>query len=74
MLPLSPGVAVLLGRIDLTLLYPPFADRYIETIVACRDRGVAYYATSGVRDDAEQLALYAKGRASVNGLWEISNH
>ena len=66
-LPLAPFLAELTKRIDLAALYRPFRDRYLETIVACHERGSDYYAISGTRPDPEQDALFAIGRKKVEG-------
>lgn len=51
-------------RINLGLLYPPFAQRLLELQTRCAARGVHYYITSGFRDEAEQNKLYAQGRTT----------
>lgn len=71
-LPLAPFLAELTRRIDLAQLYPPFRDRYLETLVACHDRGSDYYGISGHRPIAEQDDLYAIGRAKLaDGTWTV---
>lgn len=70
--PLSPAMSVLTQRVDLTRLYPPFAALYLECLEACLRRSTPYYCISGFRDDAEQEALYAKGRKKLaDGSWVV---
>lgn len=52
----------LIARIDLDLLYLPFAEKYLDVLARCRKRGVDYYAISGYRSPEEQQALWQKGR------------
>lgn len=68
-LPLTPQMAEQVRRIDLTLLFPPFADLYIELLDRCAARGFVYFGLSGLRSEAEQEQLYAKGRRKVDDLW-----
>ena len=49
-------------RVDLNVMYPHFVDMCQKLQAACLARGVAYYATSGMRTVEEQEALYAQGR------------
>jgi len=53
-------------RVDLTKLYPPFADKVKALQKACLARGAEYYATSGLRSVDEQNALYQLGRTKKN--------
>lgn len=52
----------LLHRVSIEQLWFPFADRILTLITACRARGTDYYAVSGYRTDAEQMALWTQGR------------
>lgn len=52
----------LVKRLNLDLLYPPFLERLLETLAACRARGADFYAISGYRSPSEQMALWAQGR------------
>lgn len=49
-------------RINLALLYPPFAAKVLELQTICASKGVHYYLTLGTRDEKEQNLLYAQGR------------
>jgi peptidoglycan L-alanyl-D-glutamate endopeptidase CwlK len=53
---------LLLTRIDLDALYPPFLERLISLIGGCQDKGAYYFAISGIRTYSEQETLYAQGR------------
>lgn len=73
-LPLSPWLEEHVRRIDLTALYRPFRDSYLALLFACHERGFDYYAISGTRLDAEQEALYAKGRKKQSdGSWTVTD-
>jgi hypothetical protein len=63
-IPVDPNVDDLLKRIDLSVLYPPFALKIKQLHVNCRKRGVDYYAICGVRTFKEQGDLYAQGRST----------
>jgi peptidoglycan L-alanyl-D-glutamate endopeptidase CwlK len=54
----------LLGRIDTSVLYPPYLELLNALLNACADRGQLYVATSGLRTYEEQTKLYAQGRTS----------
>ena len=56
--------AALVRRINLDLIYPPFLALYLDTLAACKARGVVYFATFGTRTYEEQNALYAQGRTA----------
>jgi len=47
-------------RVDLSLLYPPFAS----VVVALMSDLKSFYATSGARGEQEQNALFAQGRTT----------
>jgi peptidoglycan L-alanyl-D-glutamate endopeptidase CwlK len=51
-----------LVKINLGLLYPPFAAKILELQTACAQRGAHFYMTQGLRTMDEQAALYAQGR------------
>lgn len=70
---MAPFLADLTRRVDLTLLYPPFRDRYLETLVACHERGTDYHAISGFRSWDEQNALWAQGREKKDHGWVVTN-
>lgn len=72
-LPLTPQMTEQVRRIDLTLLFPPFADLYLELLDRCAARGHVYYALSGFRSEAEQEVLYAKGRVRDGADWIVHN-
>lgn len=52
----------LVRRINLDLIYPPFLDKLLDTVAACRDLGAAYFLNSGYRSFPEQAKLYFQGR------------
>lgn len=54
-------------RVDLDLLYPPFVERLLELLAACRARGCDYYVTSGTRLWDEQRALHLAWLAGRGG-------
>lgn len=54
---------LLLTRIDLDALYPPFVDKLIQLVGNCQDKGAHYYAVSGLRTYSEQTKLYEQGRS-----------
>jgi len=54
---------LLLSRIDLEALYPPFFERLVAVIGDCQSKGAAYFAVSGMRTYSEQTALYEQGRS-----------
>jgi peptidoglycan L-alanyl-D-glutamate endopeptidase CwlK len=49
-------------RIHLDYIYPMFLERVLDTIAACKARGVEYIATQGFRTYGEQMQLWAQGR------------
>lgn len=49
-------------RINLDLIYPPFLEKILDVIAACRDRGAIYVATHGFRTYGEQMELWSQGR------------
>lgn len=53
-----------LRRVDLTVLYPPFAELLPKLVENCAKRGALYVALSGERTWEAQDALYAKGRTT----------
>lgn len=72
---LAPFLAELTKREDLSRLYRPFRDRYLEVLVNCHELGADYYFLKGggYRDPmGEQLALWAKGRKQIeDGSWIV---
>lgn len=56
--------AELVQRIDLDLIYPPFLERVLDGLAACRARGFDYFATRGFASWAKQHQLYM---AFLNG-------
>jgi len=52
----------LLKRIDMSILYPPFAKKLKKTVEDCRKVGSDYFVISGLRTWPEQQKLYAQGR------------
>lgn len=54
----------LLRRIDLNVLYPPFARKLQLLAQNLLARGVQYWAISGLRSWDEQAKLYAQGRTA----------
>jgi peptidoglycan L-alanyl-D-glutamate endopeptidase CwlK len=52
----------LVERVNLDAFYPPFLERLLAVLAACRARGADYYVVSGFRSFAEQAKLYAQGR------------
>lgn len=72
--PLSPQISAQLARLDLDALFPPFRELYVECIIACAARGFFYWGISGLRDDADQEALYGKGRKKQpDGSWIVTD-
>ena len=53
---------VLLARIDVANLYPPFLDRLYAVVNEAQSLGSNYWAISGTRTYAEQMKLWAQGR------------
>ena len=53
---------IYLKRIDSTLLYPPFLEKYRVLLTNCEKRGAIYYATNGLRSYKDQEKLYSYGR------------
>ena len=49
-------------RVDLSNIYPPFAEKCKNLLQICESRGVRYYMISGYRSVTEQNELYAQGR------------
>ena len=60
--------ADLFARLDLDQIYPGFLELALELIARCEKRGVIYFATSGFRSPAEQMALWQKGRNSLGAV------
>lgn len=60
--------AELVSRIDLDLIYPPFLERFLDVLAACRARGATYVATQGYRTPEEQLTLWRKGRNAAGSV------
>lgn len=54
--------ANLVSRINLDLLYPPFLEKLLEVLAACKERDAQYVATFGFRTQAEQAKMYFQGR------------
>jgi peptidoglycan L-alanyl-D-glutamate endopeptidase CwlK len=54
----------LLGRINLTHLYPPFLERLEELVDNCLKKSSIYVATTGFRTFEEQDRLYHVGRSN----------
>lgn len=54
----------LLGRIDTSVLYPPFLERVNTMLNASAQRSAIYVATCGNRDWKRQDQLYAIGRTA----------
>lgn len=54
----------LVRRLDLDKLYPPFLQRYLQTLADCLAAGAHYEGLLGYRSVEEQNALYAKGRSA----------
>lgn len=52
----------LFTRLDLDLIYLPFAELAFELAARCATQGATYFAISGYRSCSEQAALYAQGR------------
>lgn len=53
-------------RIDISRLYPPFAEKLKKLVDNCLKRKAPYFIISGMRTPAEQMALYELGRTKVN--------
>lgn len=69
--------AELVKRINLDLLYPPFFERLLNVLAACRARGSDYYVTFGFRSWAEQhqlRALYLAGKGGKAAPAGLSAH
>lgn len=60
--PAKPKTDNLLVRINMTVLYPRFAELVERLVANCRARGADYWAICGERTWEEQAALYAQGR------------
>lgn len=60
--------ADLLARLDLDLLYPPFLERVLDVLHACRKRGADYWGISGLRTFQEQNQLFAQGRTTPGAV------
>lgn len=56
----------LLVRINLDVLYPPFAQKLKDLTAELNAKGVNYWAISGERTVNEQNSLYALGRTIKN--------
>lgn len=52
----------LLGRIDVTKLYPPFWSALAALVTDAHDQGSDFFVVSGFRTYVEQSALYFQGR------------
>ncbi len=66
-------------RINLDRIYPPFLERYLAVLAACRSRGAVYFATRGFATYEEQDAIHAQGRTApgkivTNAKGGQSNH
>lgn len=59
-----PKTDNLLKRINLTVLYPRFAELIQQLAANCRARGADYYAISGERTWEEQAKIWAQGRST----------
>lgn len=57
--------SVLLARIDMTQLYPPFLARLVRLLGEAQAFGRNYWAVSGTRTYAEQARLYFQGRTAA---------
>lgn len=57
----------LLSRIDCTVLYPPFYNKYFQMVNALNAQGLEYFAICGFRSFEQQDALFAKGRTVPGG-------
>lgn len=55
-------------RINLDLIYPPFLEKILDVIAACRDRGAFYVATHGFRTYGEQMELWSQGRTKPGNI------
>lgn len=51
-------------RVDLSLVYPPFAELLGRALESCAQRGAEYIVTSAFRDGERQAQLYAQGRTT----------
>ncbi|NDG27954.1 MAG: hypothetical protein EB120_12380 [Proteobacteria bacterium] len=60
----QPKTDNLLKRINLTVLYPRFAELVEQLVANCRARGADYYAISGERTWEEQAKIWAQGRST----------
>ncbi len=60
--------AVLLARIDMTLLYPPFLRAVTALLDEAFQQGTSYWAVSGFRTYGEQMALWAQGRTTPGAV------
>lgn len=54
----------LLARTDTTALYQPFVIKIQAMLQDALSKGMAYYATCGMRTYAEQEQIYAEGRTA----------
>ena len=58
--------AAQIQRVDRSLLYPPFFDRWCLVLDRCAARGAYYFMQQGTRTYAEQANEYAIGRTVQN--------
>lgn len=56
--------ALLLSRIDTSLLYPPFLERLQAVLDDALSQGAGYWVVSGFRGYSQQEELYAQGRTA----------
>ena len=56
-----------LVRVDLDVLYPPFLEKELALLAACRALGADYYLVSAYRSAREQEVKYAQGRFGNSG-------
>lgn len=68
---ISPTMQVLMKRVDLTLLYPVFVEKWATAIARVHDKGHDFFAIDGFRDPARQAKLFAQGRELRNGVWVV---
>jgi len=60
--------ALLLSRIDTTLLYGPFLDKLTHVLDDALAQGAGYWAISGLRTYVQQEDLYAQGRTKPGNV------
>lgn len=66
--PAKPKTDNLLVRVNMTVLYPRFAELIEQLVANCRARGADYWAICGERTWEEQAALYAQGRTKPGNI------